>query len=184
MTKHTMDYSKCVIYKIVCTDLNVNDVYVGHTTDLRVRRNKHKSDCNCETSKAHNIYVYQIIRQYGGWSNWHVIEIEKFPCNDKNEATARERMYMEQLNANLNTVCPTRTRVENLEYWRQVYSENRESKIEDQKKRYEINREDILKKHKVKYDCECGGKYTYATKQTHFKRNIHKTYLQNMSTVH
>ena len=176
-----MDYSKCVIYKIVCTDLVVKDVYVGHTTDLRVRRNKHKSDCNCETAKGHNIHLYQIIRANGGWLNWQVIEIEKFPCIDKNEATSRERHFMEQLNANLNTLCPVRTREENLEYWSKIYTENREAKIEDQKKRYEKNKEDILKKHKVKYDCECGGKYTHADKQKHFRTNIHKTHLQNIT---
>ena len=35
-----------------------------------------------------------------------MIEIEKYPCTDSNEARARERYWYEILNANLNTVCP------------------------------------------------------------------------------
>ena len=35
-----------------------------------------------------------------------MIEIEKYPCNDKNEASKQERYYYEKLNAKLNTICP------------------------------------------------------------------------------
>jgi hypothetical protein len=34
MTKKNIDYSKTMIYKIVCKDFNVSDLYVGHTTNL------------------------------------------------------------------------------------------------------------------------------------------------------
>ena len=48
-----------------------------------------------------------MIRENEGWNNWSMIEIEKYPCNDKNEACARERYWYELLNANMNTYCPT-----------------------------------------------------------------------------
>ena len=41
-----------------------------------------------------------MIRENEGWNNWSMIEIEKYPCNDKNEACARERYWYELLNAN------------------------------------------------------------------------------------
>ena len=41
-----------------------------------------------------------MIRKNGGWENWCMIEIEKYPCNDKNEAKARERYWLETLNYN------------------------------------------------------------------------------------
>lgn len=47
--------------------------------------------------------LYNTIRTNGGWDNWDMIEIEKCPCNDANEAHGRERYYIEQLNATLNT---------------------------------------------------------------------------------
>ena len=31
-----------------------------------------------------------MIRENGDWNNWSMIEIEKYPCNDDNEARARE----------------------------------------------------------------------------------------------
>ena len=39
-----------------------------------------------------------------------MIEIEKYPCNDKNEACKRERHWIEILKANLNIQIPSRTR--------------------------------------------------------------------------
>ena len=73
MPKTPIDYSKTIIYKIVCKDLNVKDVYVGHTTDFIRRKRQHNSVCNCETSLRHNLKVYQLIRDSGGWENWSMI---------------------------------------------------------------------------------------------------------------
>ena len=54
MPKHNTDFSKTKIYKIVCKDLNVPDVYVGHTTDFTRRKCKHKQDCNNPEAKNYN----------------------------------------------------------------------------------------------------------------------------------
>ena len=48
-----------------------------------------------------------MIRENGNWNNWSMIEIEKYPCNDDNEARSRERYWYEVLNANMNSQCPT-----------------------------------------------------------------------------
>ena len=45
MPRYNTDYSKLVIYKIVCEDSKVEDIYVGHTTDFNNRKNVHKQDC-------------------------------------------------------------------------------------------------------------------------------------------
>ena len=91
MPKLTVDYSKTVIYKIVSKDLNIKDVYIGHTTDFTKRKCNHKINCNHKMGKAYNHKVYQFIRDNGGWDRFEMIEIEKYPCNDGNEARARER---------------------------------------------------------------------------------------------
>jgi hypothetical protein len=96
MPKKIIDFSKIIIYKIVCNDLNITDVYVGHTTNFINRKAKHKSDCNNPNSKSYNYKIYNLIRQNGGFENWSMIEIEKFQdCNDINEASAKERYYYE-----------------------------------------------------------------------------------------
>ena len=45
MPKKEINYQNTIIYKIVCNDLNVKDVYVGNTTDFTKRKWSHKSDC-------------------------------------------------------------------------------------------------------------------------------------------
>ena len=40
MPKKNIDYSKTIIYKIVCNDLNIIDVYVGQTTNFTKKKKK------------------------------------------------------------------------------------------------------------------------------------------------
>jgi hypothetical protein len=49
---------------------------------------------------------YITIRENGGWDNWGMIEIEKYPCNDDNVGRARKRYCNEVINANMNSVKP------------------------------------------------------------------------------
>ena len=105
MPVQNIDYSKTIIYKIVSIDLNIKDVYIGSTTNFKERKSSHK---RCSKSVGACLKVYKTIQLNGGWDNWEMIEIEKYPCLDHNEATKRERYYYELLNANLNMVSPNR----------------------------------------------------------------------------
>jgi hypothetical protein len=53
MPKKPIDYSKTIIYKLVCNDLSITDVYVGSTTSFVKRKYLHKSLCNNENSKCY-----------------------------------------------------------------------------------------------------------------------------------
>jgi hypothetical protein len=141
MPRKEINYSKTIIYKLVCNDPSITDVYVGHTTDFIRRKQGHKTVCNNENSNKYNLYVYQFIRNNGGFNNWEMIEIEKYPCNDTHEATVRERHWLETLGATLNRQVPTRTTKE----WRET---NREQLIEKAKEYYESNKEIINEKNK------------------------------------
>jgi len=103
------DYSKTIIYKLVCCDVNVTDCYVGHTTNFVKRKYSHKSRCNNRKAKGHNCYVYKFIRDHGGFENWTMIELEKWSCSNKFEAAKRERYHIEELKASLNKVVPSRS---------------------------------------------------------------------------
>ena len=141
MPRLPIDYNNTIIYKIVCNDLNVKDIYVGHTTDFIRRKNQHKNNCYCSSC---NYKLYSIIRQYGGWDNWIMIEIEKYPCNDVNEARARERHWYELFNATLNSQKPLTTDEEKHErineYNKQYYAENKMAIIENVKNYTEKNK--------------------------------------------
>ena len=112
MPRTPTDYSKTLMYKIVCKDLDITDCFVGHTTDFRKRKYEHKKRCNDSTNAKHNLHIYKEIRKHQGWENWDVIEIEKFPCKDNNEARTRERFWYEELNSTLNTYKPLTTKLE------------------------------------------------------------------------
>ena len=187
-----MDYSKTIIYKIVSNDLNINDVYVGHTTNFIKRKAQHKSDCNNINSKRHNLKVYKTIRENGNWDNWLMIEIEKYPCNDINEATARERHYYELLNAKINIQCPGRNKQEyNKEYnkdnkdkikeHKKEYYEENKDKINEKAKEYRENNKDKLKERKSKlFICECGCELRKADKARHFRTQKHQNLMIEM----
>jgi len=139
MPRKEIDYSNTIMYKIVCNDLNVKDLYVGHTTEFSKRKYKHKYSCNTEAHHTHNYQVYKIIRANGGWDNWTMVEIEKHPCNDANEARKRERFWLESLKGNINTVIPCRSHKE-------YYEDNKEYFNECSKNNYYKNHDANLKK--------------------------------------
>jgi hypothetical protein len=141
-----VNYHNSIIYKICCKDVNIKKIYVGSTANaLRVRKSKHKSSCNNENNKNYNLYVYQFIRQNGGFDNWSMIEIEKYKCENKQELHKRERFYIEELNAELNKVIPNRS----LEEW---YKDNKETILEKNKEYRIDNKEKIAEINKQYYE--------------------------------
>ena len=104
MPKKEISYKNTVIYKIVCNDLDIKELYVGSTTEFTKRKYQHRY--NCMISKRNEFKVYEFIRSNGNWDNWSMIEIEKYPCCDGNEAKSRERYWIETLKATLNERTP------------------------------------------------------------------------------
>jgi predicted GIY-YIG superfamily endonuclease len=163
------------MYKIVSKDLNNNSVYVGSTTNFMKRKYEHKASCFNENNKNHNYKVYKIIRENGGWDEFEMIEIEKYPCNDSNESAARERYWKEYFNASMNTQVPgIFNELGRTEYDKQPY------RIEH-KKKYRIKNIEKINK---KYDCFCGCKYTHSNRSRHFKTPKHQNYLKNLLDNH
>lgn len=170
-----VNYAETIIYKIVCKDLTIKSVYVGHTTNFRRRKHNHKSVCDNENRKEYNLNVYKFIRENGGWNNFEMIMVEEYNCENSLQAHQRERYWVETLNADLNYQIPSRT-------IREWYDDNREELTERKKKYYENNKEEILQQHKKyreenksvilekkkeKIICECG----YETTRTNIARH-------------
>ena len=154
MPRLPINFDSCVIYKIVCNDLNVKELYVGSTTDFPKRKSQHKSSCNNNNNKEFNRKLYEMIRANGGWNNWVMLEIEKYPCTDSNEARTRERYWYEKLNAQLNMVKPIITKEELKEYhkeYRKQYNENNKDKINEKAKEYYQDNVDKIKEYYKKY---------------------------------
>ena len=114
MPKIATDYSKTLIYKIVCIDLNIKDCYVGHTTNFRQRKSLHKSICNNQNSKYYNNYKYKFIRENGGWENWDMVPLEEFPCENNIQARIREQYWINELQSGMNSWRAYRTEEERI----------------------------------------------------------------------
>jgi hypothetical protein len=108
MPKVPIDFSKTIIYKIEHIE-NDNLVYVGHTTCFNKRKAQHKSCSKNENDRRFNLKLYQMIRNYGGFEMFEMIEFEKYPCEDKREAERRENEVMKELKANMNSMKSFRT---------------------------------------------------------------------------
>jgi hypothetical protein len=141
MPRQNVNYEKTLIYKLVCNDLEVKEIYVGQTTNFRNRKDTHKRSCRNKKGKKYNLKVYQFIRANGGWESFSMIEIKKFPCTDSNEAKKRERYWIESLMATLNCQIPSRTQSE----W---ILDNKEKIAEYHKNLYLANKEQIAEHHK------------------------------------
>ena len=179
------DYLNTVIYKIVCNDLSITDLYVGHTTDYTTRKSTHKSHCNNDWDDKHNYKIYQIIRTNGGWSNWDMYEIEKFPCLDGNEARARERHWYETLNANMNHLLPNNTDADLKSAKKRhdtTYRNNEDHKVKQKLYMKEYRTVQAVKdKKRVKVQCSCGSIICRNDLSRHLKTAKHQNYLAELS---
>ena len=176
------NYQKTIIYKIVCNDLNITDNYVGHTTNWINRKSNHKYSCNNKDGKKYNQQNYQFIRNNGGWDNWSMIEICKYPCNDKREAEAEERRYYELLNSNLNSNKPFTPKEEynsiQSAYQKKYLEINKEHFAAKRKEKYNNNKEQISENRKVTCYCECGSCIRKDSIQRHCRSKKHQKYLK------
>jgi len=132
-----IDYSQTIMYRIICKDLSITNCYVGHTTNFTNRKSHHKDRCIYQIEKAHNSKIYQIIRNNGGWDNWEMLEIEKFPCQNGNEARTRERYWYEFYEANMNSNKP-------IAFLNEYYHENKKQILAYHKNYYILNTNKIL----------------------------------------
>ncbi len=199
MPKLPTDYSKTIIYKIIKNDdFNNENIYVGSTTDFIRRKNRHKSNCNNENCEHYNLKVYKTIRENGGMSEWSMFEIEKYPCNDKREAEARERYWFEFYKAKLNSMTMFTTPEERKEKQKKYKLENADKLSEKNKKYYLKNSKkakqyskqyyndnaDKMKQQKnKKINCECGSIISKSSKSRHAKTQKHINFISSQQEV-
>lgn len=175
MPRIATNYSNTIIYKLACKDLNVKNIYIGHTTTFKDRKYQHKAQSN---NLDNHQRVYEFIRENGGWSNWEMLEIEKFPCADGNEARARERFYFEELQADLNMINPIITKEEELERHREYNIVNRDKITEYNQDVVNKERASIWQKErwiKIKADEERYEKVKEQCKEAKIKRDASMT---------
>ena len=179
-----IDYNRGVIYKIVCNDTNVEDCYVGSTTHFINRKQSHASrvrNTNKRTTKSFVVRIYNYIRLNGGWDNFSMVLVEKYPCNSKIELHQRERYWMETLKSSLNMSIPCRSKTEYLalhKVEKSTYDKQRRHDHGDRINEQKRNAYALRKNNR--YICECGKTGTIHNKYIHVKSNQHLERLANI----
>jgi hypothetical protein len=162
MPKIPIDYSKGLIYSIVCkTDETL--LYVGSTTNWTQRKSLHKSMCNNEKYKGYNFLVYVMVRDNGGWDNFNMNPVKEFPCENKIQLIIEEERIRVEMQANLNTrrayISPAERKKDgkkkyeaNAAKFAEKYKGNAAKICEDRKKYREANAETLAERRKKKYE--------------------------------
>jgi len=166
MPRLPIDYSKGFIYKLCCKDKNIDDCYIGSSTNWIKRKNTHKTDCNNPKSKSYNEKKYVFIRENGDWDNWEMILIHNYSCNTSQELRKEEERVRQEYHNNLNSYKAYISQEEILEKEKQRYIDNRDKILEREKQRYIDNRDKILEKNK-KYREDNKDKIAKQKKQYH-----------------
>ena len=186
MPKKNIDYSKTIIYKIVpkYIIITIDFIYIGFTTEFRQRKNQHKNGCTNINHRAYNIKIYSMMRENGGWDAFEMIEIEKYPCNNGNEARSRERYYYDMFNANLNSINPYISNEEykkNKKEYMKIYRELNKDKLKEQTKKYKETHKDIIKEqskesHKKYYE-DNKEKLNQKSKEYRLKKKLERNFI-------
>jgi hypothetical protein len=137
MPKISINYGNCCIYKLEHIE-NESLIYVGHTTNFKQRKAQHKNNCNNESNTKFNLKLYTMMCENGGFEMFKMIEVEKYPCNDRREAEKKENELMKELKASLNKNRSFITNEERLEKGK-TYKEENKDKIKETVKEYKEN---------------------------------------------
>ena len=190
----TRDYSKGIIYKIVCNDETVTDIYVGSTTDFVNRKSDHKRNVEREIFK---LKVHKTIYDNGGWENWSMVKIELYPCDSSTELRIREEYWRKTLQASLNQRLVYSSSEEKLKIAREkqrvYYHEHRDQVLKYQKqyqlehaeekreylKQYHKQNADKVKAQKAQpFECPCDSVCRISDKVRHEKSLKHQNWLK------
>ena len=153
---------KYIMYRISVDDYT----YIGSTKDFNQRKKCHKNVCNNINHANHNLKVYQIIRENGGWDCCEMIPIEECECENTIQAHIREEELRKEYNAEMNT--------------KKAYiDENgkKQHKKEYNKEYQDTNKEIVLQKKKEKITCECGSIICKRDKSKHLNTKKHLAFV-------
>jgi hypothetical protein len=161
------NYNESRIYKIYCTLSTINEFYIGSSAEYEKRCILHKSDCNNINSHRYSYKLYNYIRNNGGWNNFTVEVLEKYPCKDRTELNIREEWWKNQLQPTLNNNKAYRSEEDLKDYY---------------KKHYINNKTHIRSNAKQVIQCSnCDKTYTKENKTHHQKTKYCKNYKSTTS---
>ena len=140
-------YINSVIYKWRhIEDLNDDMILIGSTYHFSKRKYKYKQDICNPNSKDYNTPSCVYIRENGGYNNWIMEVIEKYPCNNKDELRMKEDELILKMNPKLNTYRAYVTHEEFQDIKKEYYFKNKDEIIKRNAEYYNKNKDNISKK--------------------------------------
>jgi hypothetical protein len=159
------NYQNGKIYKIV--DNTSDMIYVGSTYKTLQQRLK-THEINFKAFKANKqkfVTSFKIIEN----NNYKIELIKLYPCENKKALNLEEGKILKKLKMDgFNIINRNIAGLTHKESMSQYYQNN---KIEFQNKA------------RLKYNCQCGGKYTQCSKAHHEKSKKHQDYINNTKTI-
>jgi hypothetical protein len=179
MPKKPTDYSKLVIYKIQHVN-NPELLYVGSTTDFTKRKNHHKSISHNTNNKKYNIKLYEMIRKNGNWDMFNMVELYKFPCENKRQAECEEDRCIREFKSTLNSQRAFVTPEEIADKMKQYRLEHKDQIAERMRQYYTEHKDEITERNK-QYRLEHKDKIAAQKKQyyTEHKDEIKQYYIEH-----
>ena len=171
-----MDYHNGKIY--VLRSHQTEDIYIGSTTTkLSKRLYEHKSKFKLWKNGK---YPYTTSFELMKYDDIYIELLQGYSCDSKMELHKREGEFIRSVNC-LNKNVAGRTHKE----WRDDNKEKKKEYNKEYREGHKDKRKEYLKEYSEKnknkinkyYDCECGGKYTYKNKSTHFKSQKHLNHI-------
>ena len=186
-----VNYQNGKIYKIE-SHLG-NKIYIGSTTKeyLSQRMDAHRSDYKRWKNDTFSLTnSFKLFDEYG-LENCQIVLLESYPCNSKDELTAKEAHYI-KTNDCVNKIVPQRSskeyredNKERIKKWQKEYQEvnkdkrkeyyeaNKDSINANKKEYHEANKDyfSLLKNEVVQ--CSCGKTYTHSNRVRHRKSAFH-----------
>jgi hypothetical protein len=180
------NYSKGKVYKIVAETDEEYKPYIGSTIEqLSARMASHRckyfrfKDKKSNQSKCGSFELFDRF----GIEKCCIILIEDYSCENVEQLRARERYWFDNI-PNCNNYKPIITPEEakqSIKLYQEKYNEEHKDYISERSKKYYIeHKKEILEKQAKKFDCECGGKYSYKHKTRHERSNKHQEYLATL----
>ena len=154
------DFANSKIYKLYSNNLP-DTCYVGSTVrTLKWRLLQHVNDTPCAS------------RQIIDAGDYHMDELEAYPCASKLELRKREQYWMDK------HVCCNKQRAFITEEQRKE-----QKRVINAKHNAKNNTKNNAKRSKVPVQCFCGGKYKLQNKARHFKSKKHQSAVDIISMI-
>jgi hypothetical protein len=159
-------YENAKIYKLWSNQTDL--IYIGSTCNPLSKRFYFHKNTNKYITSA------ELVK----YEDCKIELIENYPCETKEELNAREGYWIRKENC-VNKKISGRSKKE----YREETKEQRKKYLEEKKEHISNVNKEYREKNKDKlnemFNCECGGRYTYNGKSTHFKTKKHQAYLNS-----